>query len=101
MSVKYKFRDRDKLHFVTFAVVYWIDLFTRNEYKDIMLESWKFCQNKKGLDIYAWCIMSSRVHMIIGTRGEEKAEDYLYSSAREYYGVKGLIDIIQIEPMLN
>ena len=30
----------------------------------------------------------------------EKAEDYLYSSARNYYGMKGLIDIIQLDPVL-
>lgn len=31
----------------------------------------------------------------------DKAEDWLYSSARQYYtGQKGMIDIIQIEPIL-
>jgi len=43
MSRKYKFNDQDQLYFVTFAVVNWIDLFIRNEYRDIMLESWKHC----------------------------------------------------------
>ena len=27
----------------------------------------------------------------------EKAEDYLYSNARDYYGMKGRIDIIMME----
>ena len=67
MSTKYKFRDQSKLYFVSFAVVYWIDVFIRNEYKDILLDSWRYCQKAKGLEIYAWCIMSSHVHMIIGT----------------------------------
>jgi putative transposase len=31
----------------------------------------------------------------------EKPEDYLYSSARDYYGIKGLIDIILIDPMVH
>ena len=32
----------------------------------------------------------------------EKAEDWLYSSARQYHtGQKGFLDIIQIVPMLN
>ena len=31
----------------------------------------------------------------------EKAEDWLYSSAKQYFtGQKGMIDIVQIEPML-
>ena len=37
MSKKYKFSDNSKLYFVSFAVTNWIDLFIRNEYKDIFL----------------------------------------------------------------
>ena len=69
MSRKYKFGDNDKLYFISFAVVYWIDLFIRKEYKDILIESWRYCQNEKDLEIYGWCIMSSHVHMIVGTKG--------------------------------
>ena len=69
MSIKYKFSDNDKLYFISYAVVYWIDLFIRREYKDILLESWRYCQKYKDLEIYGWCIMSSHVHMIIGSHG--------------------------------
>jgi putative transposase len=30
----------------------------------------------------------------------EKPEDYLYSSARDYYGMPGLMDIIVVEPLM-
>jgi REP element-mobilizing transposase RayT len=76
MSIKYKFRDQERLYFVTFAVVNWIDLFIRNEYKEIMLDSWKHCQANKGLEIYGWCIMTSHIHMIIGTHNA-KLEDIM------------------------
>jgi len=81
MSTKYKFRDQSKLYFVSFAVVYWIDVFIRNEYKDILLDSWRYCQKAKGLDLYAWCIMTSHVHMIIGTQAN-KMEDILRDMKR-------------------
>jgi len=71
MSRKYKFSNNDKLYFISFAVVYWIDLFIRKEYKDILIESWKYCQKEKDLEIYGWCIMSSHVHMIVGTKGRQ------------------------------
>ncbi len=71
MSSKYKFSDNDKLYFISFAVVYWIDLFIRKEYKEILLESWKYCQRLKDLEIYGWCIMTSHVHMIIGSSGRD------------------------------
>jgi REP element-mobilizing transposase RayT len=74
MSRKYKFHDNDKLYFISFATVYWLDVFVREEYMRIVLDSWKFCQEKKGLEIYGWCIMPSHVHMIFGTN-KNKLED--------------------------
>ena len=41
MSRKYKFHDQEQLYFVSFATVYWIDALTRNEYKDIIIDSLK------------------------------------------------------------
>ncbi|SDT26212.1 Transposase IS200 like [Mucilaginibacter mallensis] len=68
MSSNYKFRNKENLHFVTFSVIRWIDVFTRRLYKDILVDSIKFCIANKGLEVYAWVIMSNHVHMIIGTR---------------------------------
>lgn len=71
MSRKYKINDQTKLYFVSFATVNWIDLFTRNEYKNILLDSLRYCQQNKGLEIYGWCIMTNHIHLIIGTTGLE------------------------------
>jgi putative transposase len=67
MSRNYKFRDNSKLYFITYTVINWIDVFIRKPYMDILVESWKYCQQKKGLEIYSWVIMPSHVHLIIGT----------------------------------
>ncbi|HUM45933.1 MAG TPA: transposase, partial [Chitinophagales bacterium] len=69
MSRKYKFRDNSKLYFVSFAFINWIDVFIRNEYKQVLLDSLEYCQKFKELELYAWCIMTSHVHLIIGSRG--------------------------------
>ena len=55
------------MYFISFATVNWIDIFTRNEYKDEIIKSWLHCQQKKGLEIYAWCIMPSHIHMIVSS----------------------------------
>lgn len=68
MSEKYKIRDSEKLHFISFATLYWIDIFTRSEYKCIVLDSLRHCQKNKGLDIYSWCIMTNHIHLIVGTK---------------------------------
>ena len=74
MSSKYKFWDSNKMYFISFATVHWIDVFIRNEYRDVLLESWKYCQKEKGLEIYGWCIMPSHVHMIVSSHGKKLEE---------------------------
>ena len=68
MSQKYKFLNQEGLYFVSFSTVFWIDVFTRTEYRDILISSFKFCQKEKDLNIYAYCIMTNHVHLIISTR---------------------------------
>jgi REP element-mobilizing transposase RayT len=68
MSRKYKFHNPESLYFISFATVYWIDVFIRNEYKWVMLDSWEYCKKEKGLDIYAWIIMTNHIHMIVGSK---------------------------------
>ena len=46
------------------TVVDWVDVFTRKEYCYDTVDSFKYCQENKGLEIYAWCIMSSHLHII-------------------------------------
>lgn len=69
MSRKYKIRDQSSLYFVTFTVIDWIDVFIRDEYREVLIKSIKYCQQNKGLEVYAYCVMTSHIHLIIGTNG--------------------------------
>jgi putative transposase len=64
MSSKYKFSDKEAVYFVTATTVDWIDVFTRNIYRDILLDSFRFCQKNQGLQIHAWVLMPNHFHMI-------------------------------------
>jgi REP element-mobilizing transposase RayT len=64
----YQIRYQFAVHFITFSVVEWIDVFTRKIYADIVVESLKFCQTNKGLQIHAWCLMSNHIHLIVSTK---------------------------------
>ena len=64
----YKIRNPAAIHFITFAVVEWVDIFTRKQYRDIVLESIKYCQAEKGLLLHAWCIMSNHLHLIASAK---------------------------------
>jgi len=60
----YKIRDQSACHFLTFSIMGWIDIFSRQCYRDIVLESMQFCRIKKALNIGAYVIMSNHIHAI-------------------------------------
>lgn len=70
MSEKYKFHDRDGIYFITSTIVYWVNVFTKPEYFQIILQSLKHCQESKGLNLHAWVIMSNHLHLIVSRTGE-------------------------------
>ena len=61
----YKIRDQEAVHFITFATVQWIDVFTRSDYVNIVIDSIAYCQKEKGLLVHAYCIMPNHLHIII------------------------------------
>ncbi len=64
MSTGYKISDQSALHFLTFQVVQWADVFTRKIYRDIIIDSFKHCRDHKDLEIYAYVIMSNHIHLL-------------------------------------
>ena len=77
MSDKYNIQENDKAYFVTITVINWIDVFTRKNHKLAIVNSLKYCQENKGLEIFAWCLMPSHLHMIVRSGGNEKLSDIL------------------------
>jgi putative transposase len=67
MSSKYKPGEDAIPHFVTFTVVGWIDVFTKEVYKEIIISSLGYCQQHKGLVLHAWVIMPNHVHLILSS----------------------------------
>ena len=68
MSSKYTIKDQNAAYFLTLTIVGWIDVFTRKIYRDIVIESLKYCQKEKGLEIYAFVIMSNHLHLIVNAK---------------------------------
>ncbi len=60
----YSIRDQQGLYFLTFTIVSWVDIFTRPLYKDLVIDSLRFCQQKKGLELFAYCLMTNHLHLI-------------------------------------
>jgi len=97
MSRNYKFHNPEGVYFVSFAVVEWIDVFTRNEYKDILLDSLRYCQQEKGMEIFAWCVMSNHVNLIFSSIKEEKPE--LILDCFKCFSSKAIVASIKENPL--
>jgi REP element-mobilizing transposase RayT len=65
------------LFFVTLTVVGWINVFDRSIYKDILISNLKHCQEKEGLQIYAYVIMSNHFHMVAAREPDEDLTELL------------------------
>jgi REP element-mobilizing transposase RayT len=70
----YKIRNKEVIHFITFAVIDWVDVFTRKEYRDIVLNSIRHCQDERDLLLYAWCLMSIHMHIIVAAKKHDTSE---------------------------
>jgi REP element-mobilizing transposase RayT len=65
MTRSYQIVDQYALYFLTLQIVGWVDIFTRERYREIVIENLKFCQKNKGLQIYAYVVMSNHIHLIV------------------------------------
>lgn len=82
VSRKYKFHNPEGLYFVSFAVVNWIDLFVREAYCTILLDSLAYCREHKGMEVYSWVIMPSHVHLIF--RANEGKPEIVLGRFKEF-----------------
>jgi len=68
---KYSISDKAGCYFVTFTGIHWIDIFSRKEYRDIIVDALNYCIAEKGLVVYAWVIMSNHIHLVITTKSDD------------------------------
>lgn len=83
------------LYFITCTVVQWVDVFTRSIYADVLIDSLKYCQQHKELEIYGYVIMPSHIHMIV--RHEEGQLDKIIGQFKSYTA-KEIIKLIENSP---
>jgi REP element-mobilizing transposase RayT len=60
----YKIENQSEIHFLTMTVVGWADIFTRQIYRDLLLDSMNYCVAQKGLIVYGYVIMTNHIHCI-------------------------------------
>lgn len=96
MSTKYKATIPDKAYFITITCVNWVDLFTRLNHRYTIINALKYCQEYKGLEVFAYCIMPSHIHLICSADDGEKLSNIMRDFKK--HTSKELINNITNEP---
>jgi putative transposase len=93
---RYKIQDQQACYFITMTVVHWIDVFSRRDYKDVIVESLNYCIAHKGLNLYAWVIMSNHIHIV----GKVETELGMSGFLRDFkkFTSKKIVELIQEIP---
>jgi REP element-mobilizing transposase RayT len=86
----------DTVFFVTLSVVGWVDVFSRKSYCDELVKNIQYCQSNKGLELYAYVIMSNHMHWIAGQK-----EGKLNLLLRDFksYTAKQILNRIYEDPL--
>ena len=74
---RYRIADQNQVYFLTLTVVDWVDIFTRKDYKLIITDSLNYCVDNKGLEVFAWVLMSNHLHLM--------------ARAKEGYGISAIL----------
>lgn len=64
-GIKQNIKKEQGSYFLTLTVINWVDIFTREIYSRTIIETLQYCIKNKGLNVYAYCIMSNHIHMIV------------------------------------
>ncbi len=96
MGDAYKISDKNATYFVTMTIVEWIDIFARNDQKQMIVDSLQYCQKEKGLTIYAWCLMPNHLHIICSVSSEVGMSGFLRDFKK--FTSKKVVKLLKEEP---
>ncbi|MFN3999807.1 transposase [Algoriphagus sp.] len=87
--------DQHSVYFLTLTIEGWIDVFTRKEYKLDVVDSLNFCVEYKGLEIYAWCLMSNHLHLLCRSKEAFKLSNTIQDFKK--FTAKKILDSLEKE----
>ena len=61
---RYRFTDPHCLCFMTATINNWLPVFTRPETVNIILDSWRYLQEKHSFQLYGYVILENHIHLV-------------------------------------
>ncbi|MBX3165544.1 MAG: transposase [Bacteroidetes bacterium] len=86
----------DRAYFLTLTVVGWVDVFSRQNHRNAFINSLKYCQQNKGLIVFAYVIMTNHIHLMVNTHEPFLLKDVIRDLKK--YTSKQIIEQIIHQP---
>ena len=61
---RYRIFETEYPYFLTWTIVGWLPVVTRNEAVNIVFDSWRFLQRERGFKLFGYVILENHVHLI-------------------------------------
>ncbi len=61
---RYRIFETEYPYFMTSTIVAWLPVFSQPRYVEIILDSWRFLQRERGIQIFGFVIMENHLHWI-------------------------------------
>lgn len=90
----HQIKNQHTLHYLTLTVVGWVDIFTREAYRQVISESLEYCQKHKGLHLCSFVLMSNHLHLIAYADETSTELSNILRDFKKFTGKK-IIDLIQ------
>ena len=68
MPFAYQIHKQDAAYFLTMTAVEWVEVLSRREAKQLICDSLNHCIEQKGLEVFAYVIMSNHLHLVVRAR---------------------------------
>ncbi len=86
---RYNFTEKNLPHFMTFTVLHWIPIFTRQSTVDIVFDSLRYLMNE-GMRVHAYVVLENHLHLI--SQSEQLSRDV---SRFKSYTARRLIEYLE------
>lgn len=86
----------DNAFFLTLTVVDWVDVFTRPVYRRIFSDALNYAIDQKGLELFAWVLMSNHAHLVAAAREGHQLSDIIRDLKK--FTSKRIVEEIQVIP---
>ncbi len=87
---RYKIFETEYPYFMTCTIVGWLPVLSRPEAADIIFDSWRYLQQEREFDLFAYVIMKNHLHLIAAAPGLSKVMQSFKS-----FTAKRLLDLLR------